>query len=145
MGKKAQASMEYLMTYGLMLAVVAITLGVIVFMGSAPAAETKFQSSNPEMVLVQGGKFSEGTVELKLLSFAGDEMEITSFAGGFGGECSLNGEEPTSAVIGQGGQLSIVCTEVDASGLSEYPIIIGYNDYSNLPRQVMITAGNAPA
>lgn len=79
------------------------------------------------------------------MSFAGDEIEITSFAGEFGGECILNGAEPTGAFIGQSGQMSIVCTEVNADGLSGNPIVIGYDDFGKLPRQVTITAGNVPA
>ena len=145
MNQKAQAGMEQLLAYGLMIALAAIIFGVITFIGAGPAQEIIFKSSDPEMILVQGGKFWEGTVELKLLSLAGDEMEITSFAGEFGGDCTLNGAEPTAAVIGQSGQLSIVCTDVNAEGLSGNPIIIGYNDFGKLPRRVTITAGNVPA
>jgi len=161
LNSKAQSGMEYLITYSWMIALVATIFAVIALIGSGPAQEVKFNSSDPGMVFVQGGKFTEGAevsenlVELKLLSVAGDEIDITSFTGEFGGSCTLNDVSSTilndvsspitGKIVQEDGKMDVVCTSVTLEGLATKPIIIKYNDFGGLAKEVTITAGNVPS
>ncbi len=63
MGKTAQAGLEYLMTYGWALVLIATIIGALVFIASTPASDIHFSSSAPNKFLVEGGSLSQSLCE----------------------------------------------------------------------------------
>ncbi len=135
--KKAQAGLEYLMTYGWALILVTAVVGVLVFLVSTPVAEVKFTSSDPLRFLLKGGSVNAGVAEIKMQNISGGKMTITSISGDYVG-CIVNGENvPT--VINTGEGIDLQCT-VPAEGTGEINIV--YTDFAGLQRTVSVT-GNA--
>ncbi len=63
MGREAQASLEYLMTYGWGLVLVATVVAVLAFVTSAPENQVFFHSSDLQKIMVKGGSvFGDGQV-----------------------------------------------------------------------------------
>ena len=60
MGKKAQAGLEYLVTYGWALVLIATIVGAFAFLFSTPSSNVVFSSSNPAKMMVNGGSVSDG-------------------------------------------------------------------------------------
>ena len=145
MNSKAQAGLEYLMTYGWALIIIATVIGVLVLVASTPSQEMTFSSSDPGKIMVKGSSVTGDQAEVLLQNITGGNMTVTGVAlgGGFSG-CKLNDEEFISDAainppinIPAGGNLYF--TEITYNGISEGTIEINYNDFAGLSQSVTVT------
>ncbi len=135
-GSKAQSSLEYLMTYGWALILVAALVSVLVFIISSPASGTTFSSSQPTKFLLKASSVSGSIAEIKLQNITGGNARITGLVEeGYSG-CTIDGLLPPLEVPA-GGQITLECTApANPSGT----ITLQYTDFAGLQRSVGITA-----
>jgi len=148
MEQKAQISLEYLMTYGLALIIIAVVIGVIVFVVSSPVNKVTFNSSDPTKIMLNAGNMDDlGNVETIAQNITGGEIQVTSIqlTENFSGS-KLNGLERTAITglspltVPLGGELHF--TEIVYTGSSNVDgaISIQYIDFAGLSRTATITA-----
>jgi len=141
MNKKAQAGLEYLVTYGWALVIVITFVGVLTFIISGPEEKTVFVSSDPTRILMQGGSDEGAGIELKMQNVTGGEITVTNVSLPVGhANCTMNETSiPETGIISvdviAGGELLLDCGGVaDVSR----EISIQYNDFADLQRNVEI-------
>ncbi len=148
MEKKAQSALEYLMTYGWTLIVVAMVVGTLVFI-IQPPNEVSFTSTDNEMLLkdqaiVAGG--GEDSVTLAMLNATGGGISVTgilgtgSFANTGGAPITVNNEDPASAPVSVGAGSDILIEGIDAptSGTVGGGVSITYQKRSGIAKTVSI-------
>lgn len=152
MNKRGQVGMEYLMTYGWALILIATIVGMIVFIMSPPTETVSFTSSEPTRVLVKGIGVSGNTGGLVLQNATGGKMTIKSitFTGNIGDSIAgytLNGQtiDPyTDFPFEIGADQQIKLENLNAANEGKNSgVIIEYTDSLNLDREVSISSGNA--
>lgn len=92
MNSKAQVSMEYLMTYGWVLVLIATVVSVLVFIVSSPVPGVTFSSSDPTKILVSSVGL-DGTNAVGILkNITGGRINITLIFATPGGflPCTVN-------------------------------------------------------
>ena len=150
MNKRAQASLEYLMTYGWMLILIATIIGVLVFMIDSPTESVVFSSSNQTKLAIKGSTLdASGNVEVLIKNLTGGKIKVTSFytGGDFAGG-KLNGFESTVSSLVEipaGGELFF--TEINYVGLGSVDgtIAIEYTDFANLSQTAVISGKGSAA
>jgi len=141
MKQRAQAGLEYLVTYGWALVLVASFVGVLVFVVGQPLSEANFSSSDPSKLLVKGGSVGDGIATVKLQNITGGKITVQSVAAISGYlNCSSSN---TEAVVGAGGILEIVCTAPIDSTKGE--IEIAYIDEVGFLQNTLISGGSETA
>ena len=134
MNKKAQAGLEYLMTYGWALILVVTVIGVLVFIVSTPVSDVSFRSSDPTKIMLKSASALAGAVQIKLQNITGGKITITALSGdGFSG--LIVNESSLPLEVGAGGELFI-----EGNG-TVGTITIGYMDFAGIQRTVIITGG----
>ena len=144
MENKAQAGLEYLMTYGWALVLVATVVGSLVFILGSPIDDESFQTSDPTKFLIKGGQIIGDQALVKLQNTTGGEIRITDLlTSGYTG-CSINGNyEIEGITISPGGEIEILCTLTQESTKT---ITVEYEDQLGLEDTVTVTSsgGNTP-
>jgi nicotinamide riboside transporter PnuC len=84
MKTKAQAGLEYLMTYGWALILIATVVGVLVFIVSSPAAgsELKVSVDSPEKFTVKGAELPFDSAEPGISFWSGGKVILQNVTGG---------------------------------------------------------------
>jgi len=151
--KRAQAGLEYLMTYGWALVLIVTIVGALLFVVSAPTGELTVSSSDPSKIMVKSSVLSGGQVEVILQNVTGGSMSIGSVAlGGSYSGCKLNGRDFNSSngqafifsppvVITSGSQ--IIFEDITYSGSGRGSIQLDYTDYAGLERRTILTGSVA--
>jgi hypothetical protein len=146
--KKAQAGLEYLMTYGWALVLIASIIGVFVILIGTPTGQISFTSSEPTKMPVKGSSYdtAKGFVEIILQNITGGGISITKVTldnAVFYG-CKLNGTTFTSGAdispainVIAGGEMRF--TEIKYVGSGAGKIEIDYKDYANMVRKVTVS------
>ncbi len=101
MNSTAQAALEYLMTYGWALVLIATVVAVLVFIVSS-SSSVVFSSSDPTKILMKGGSLLGSDAEIKMQNITGGSIDVTSVSmtsNYSGAGCSLN-----SVPLGSGGR-----------------------------------------
>ena len=151
MKSKAQASLEYLMTYGWALVIIATVVGVMIFVIVPPTEISSFTSSDPTKFMVKGSSTSGGTAGLVLQNITGGRIEISSitFSGDVGD--SLVGYTLNRQTINPtidfpleiiGGQEILLENLSVANNSKNSSIYIAYTDAAGLDKDVTINSGN---
>lgn len=153
MNNKAQAGLEYLLTYGWALILVATIIVVLVFVVGGKPGGVVFNVSDPTKFLLKASNVSDGKANIVLQNATGGRITINNITvgGDFDLVSTLNGQ-PVSTPIGiiAGGEMrfeGVACMTSDCSNAGE--IKIDYTDASNLPRSVFVKSsggagGGAP-
>lgn len=147
MGRKAQAGLEYLITYGWALVLIVTIAGMLFFLLEQPEESVSFSSSEPTKIMVKsGGIDSGGYVTVTAQNATGTSINVTSFEleGDFEG-CQLNGIERTSIsdstplIVSSGGELRF--TEILYTGTNnvDATIKVNYKDSFGHARTAKIT------
>ena len=155
MNRRGQAALEYLMTYGWALIVIAIVVGVLVFIVSSPAGEVVCSSSDPAKIMVKASQMDEAPTaglvdfgDIILVNLTGGNMSSVTYVttaptGAFAGNDNTTlGPTGTAMAtsITSGVQFTINPDELAAAGVSSTSTItINYNDYAALARSATIT------
>jgi len=140
MNQKAQAALEYLMTYGWALILIVSAIAVLVFIVSSPASSITFSSSDPTKILVRGGAVIGSDAEIKVQNITGGRIEITAIMGEGYTNCTVDGESATPISVGAGSQMTLDC---DAPADAQGTITLDYTDFAGLQRTVTITASGS--
>ena len=148
MNGRAQAGLEYLVTYGWALVLIAAVVGVLVFVAT-PSESASFSSSEPGKVMVKGSSIGTGSVTIKLQNISGGVIAITQAVvpGGYA-YCKINSIDTAAissanAIELQAGQEALV--ECFAATDFKQPVILKYLDYAGLEKSVEIKGGGKPA
>jgi len=163
MNRKGQAALEYLMTYGWALIVIAIVVGVLVFIVSSPAGPN-CSSSDPAKILLRSQSLSQGNDGLPanailLQNITGGDITITGASGDAGDTgftaagASLNaiGIAGTgmSVDVTAGNNMNLTRVDYTTTGetiLTNATYTLTYTDAFDLARTVTITCnGTLPA
>ncbi len=112
MNNRGQAALEYLMTYGWALIVIAIVVGVLVFIVSSPTAGVACNSSDPTKMLMKsynvGAGASPNTVNLQ--NITGGTIIITATARtGSMTKATINPATSGTVTSGNAIQLTVGC------------------------------------
>jgi len=137
--KKAQAGLEYLMTYGWAIVLVATIFGAFALVAINPSEEIKFFSTDSTKIMMKAGGISDGIMELRLQNITGGKIEIVSITAAGYQDCSMNGESlplSQSAQISPGIEIAITCNSVSSV---PGPVYIAYKDYVGFPKMTKIT------
>lgn len=155
--KKAQAGLEYLMTYGWALVLIASIIGVFVVLVGMPTGQISFTSSDPTKFLVRGGTIdSANKVEVVLRNATGGKITVTSpftltstFGDRTGDLSKLNGVNRTSisssapVVIIAGGELRF--SNIKYAGTGTGTISMNYTDVYNFARTLTVSGRKGAA
>ncbi len=76
MNSKAQAGLEYLMTYGWALILIAAVIGVLVFVTSSPDSDITFSSSDPTKIMIKSGNLYAATITVIVQNITGGNIAI---------------------------------------------------------------------
>ncbi len=163
MNKRGQAALEYLMTYGWALIVIAIVVGVLVFIVSSPGGP-QCQSADPARVVLKTQNLSrtDTTSRILLQNITGGDIVINSMvpdtgATGFqrlaaSAKSTGNFIQASSTgmaiSVSAGGNIELK-PDYDLAAptsLTNATYDLGYTDAFQLPKKVTITCnGNLPA
>jgi len=140
MNKGAQAGLEYLMTYGWALVLIATLVGAIVFIVGTPE-ETSFTSSDPTKLMLKSGISSGNESQVVLQNITGGKITITGLdVTCLPSGCTLNGEAISLPLeIPAGGEIHV--TGIAHTGNES--IGIQYTDFAGLDRSATIRTGGA--
>ncbi len=149
MFSRAQAGLEYLVTYGWALVIIATVVGVLVFILTPSVSNVTFSSSDPSKILLKGGNIAEGEAEVLLQNITGGGITVVlvALSGSFGfSPVFLNDVLVTEINLGHetvavpaGGELYF--TGIRYSGSGAGAIDMDYVDFAGLSRQVSVTGG----
>ena len=155
MNNKAQAGLEYLMTYGWALVFVATSIGVLVFVVSDAGTDVDFTSTAPTKLMLKGGvQDTTGVAEIVAQNITGGAIEVTSvyLSGDYAGATTLNGtsiSKITSAnpmSITGGGVLTFEGIQYVGSGTVEGAVNVTYKDIMGFTNTEKLSAkGSSPA
>ena len=134
-GQKAQAGLEYLLSYGWALILIATIIGVVIFVVTSPNQDLIFRSSDPTKILLKGAAALGEIVQIKLQNITGGKIRITALTSSDYTNMTLNGQTLTTPIeIGPGGEITIEATGTTGT------ITINYTDQAGIPRTATITA-----
>jgi len=136
MDKKAQAGLEYLVTYGWALVLVAAVVGTLVLIVGGPLAEPAFSSSDPTKLLLKGANVENGVATIKLQNVTGGEIEIEEISSTGYYNCLASN---TSNTVIAGGELEILCAV--PADLVQGEVAVQYADASGLVQNTLISGG----
>ncbi len=132
MSKKAQAAMEFLMTYGWAIMVVLVVIGALAYFGVLnPSTLLPEKCTLPMMLNCQDHKVdgTTNTIKLKVQNGAGRDMKITALAitgDAVSAACSWSGT--TTIANGETGELTASTCGITATGRTKnrYKITMTY-------------------
>ncbi len=135
--KKAQAGLEYVMTYGWVLLLIVTVATMLFFVFSPPVSTTIFSSSDPTKILLRASNVSGTNAEIQLQNVTGGKIQITGITPTNYNNCTINGST-SSISVGGGNIMKLNCA---AQSDNKGSIKIDYTDYAGLQRTVIINAG----
>jgi len=149
MNGKAQAGLEYLMTYGWALIIITTIVGVLVFIASSPTSTVSFSSSDPTKILLKAGTVdpAAGKAEVIMQNITGGAITINSvvFSGKFNysSGTTLNGNSledlPTTLISGGVIHVQNISSLGDGDDSS---VTILYSDPFNFQREASAKTGS---
>ena len=140
MNSRAQAGLEYLMTYGWALIIIATVVGVLVFVVGTPVQETKFSSSQSNKILLKSSTADSTTATAVLQNITGGQIEITGIeeTGFTAGTCTIDSSE--TGTIGAGESMFLEC---EHTGNPTGTVTITYNNFAGLEQTATITGSSS--
>ncbi len=145
MNERAQAGLEYLMTYGWALILVATIVVVLAFIVQFKPTTT-FVSSDPTKIMLKSAGVSGNTAGIVLQNATGGRITINSII--FSGDVllasgsTLNGQSQPSFPVDiiAGGEIRLDGLNA-ANGAANARIAINYKDYADFEREARVTSG----
>ncbi|MBN2067212.1 MAG: hypothetical protein JW744_01975 [Candidatus Diapherotrites archaeon] len=158
MNRKGQAALEYLMTYGWALIVIAIVVGVLIFIVSTPVTGVKCNSSDPTKIIVKSSNIlaTDADAKIQIQNATGGQAIVTGVADGApfdDAATTFDGEGIDEAIAGDIGngtttytwasakQIDIVPDYADQTAGSSFNgyFTISYNDAFGYAKTATIT------
>ncbi len=119
MERKGQSALEYLMTYGWALIVIAIVIGVLVFIMSTTTSGSNCTSDNTQIIYVDHAVDSSGALDLRVQNGAGQSVIISDL--NVGGDWTGSTSEPTlPKTVTTGNEVTIKSTDVGITSGGTY-------------------------
>lgn len=143
MEKKGQSALEYLMTYGWALIVIAIVIGVLVFIMSTTTAGSNCTSDNTQIIYVDH-TVSGGALTLKLQNGAGKTIDISAIDGNgdFTGTGTSDFDKPVS---GQEFKITGITKTGATTGTYRGTVIITYERDAGITHKASLTCSGTAA
>ncbi len=136
MKKMAQASLEYLITYGWSLLLIAVIAGTLIFLAGPPGEQTVFSSSDSTKLIVKSGSVFEQAATIRLQNITGGKIKVNAVIGRRGYyNCRIDPEN-----VKAGGEITVVCDLLPGVESGEFSV--EFTDYFDLEQSVTIY-GNA--
>lgn len=155
MDGKAQAGLEYLMTYGWALILIATVIGILVAVVIAPSSNVTFTSSAPTKIMLKGGTQNQaGEAEVVAQNITGGKIQVKHvyLTGDYTGLATLNGtilstiRDSNLMEVKSGETLIFEGMNYVGSGQVSGEINIVYQDVMGFTNNAKITArGTSPA
>jgi hypothetical protein len=151
MNSRAQAGLEYLMTYGWALILVATIITVLVFVVGKPGPSVVFNVSDPTKFLMKDAGISGNTGAIVLQNATGGKITIKSisFLGNLSNskDFKLNGNKANTLSVFPidviaGGEIRLEGMVAAGNG-SNSAVAINYTDAFSFSRQVIVSSGIA--
>jgi len=147
MDRKAQSALEYLMTYGWALIVIAIVIGVLIFVTSGATGGVTCQSSSTGIIVKNWTVSSDAGAGVSLQNTTGSDINVTNataFGDRFGtGIPLVNGATISSGVlITKNDTFSVTGLTATAGNAANTGLNVNYNigtGASALPAVAVIT------
>ncbi len=147
---RAQAGLEYLMTYGWALILVATIITVLVFVVGKPGPSVAFNVSDPTKFLLKSAGISGNTAGIVLQNATGGRilLKSISFSGdlGYAATAKLNGRTVTAGEfpieILSGGEIRMEGLNA-SNNCANAGVTINYTDPFGFDRAVNVTSGGA--
>jgi len=134
MNCKAQAGLEYLVTYGWALVLVAAIVGVFAFVVIAPTQDASFSSSDPTKLMVKAASIANGQATIKLQNITGGEIRNINVSPNPNYQaCTISAEE-----VPAGGEITIICKVV---GEPTGSLDVTFTDNVDLTQEVTVSGG----
>jgi hypothetical protein len=143
LSSRAQAGLEYLMTYGWALVLIAAVVGMLVFIVGAPAQEAQFTSSAPNKFLLKSDTITdEGIAMVVLQNITGGSLTIDDIVeDGSLSDCTIDagdGAGDSGVVVGAGVAMLLECPY---AGSGSGSATINYTNFANLAQTAVIGVG----
>ena len=148
---KAQSALEYLMTYGWALIVIAIVIGVLIFVTSGATGGAVCQSASQGIVVKNSTISSAQGVGVQLQNATGSDINVTgasAFGTGISGPAVLNGAAITGITVTKNTTFSITGLTAAAGNIQSAGVDINYSvgtGPSALPASARITCSGTIA
>jgi len=136
MDRKAQAGLEYLVTYGWALVLVAAIVGTLVLVVGNPLSEEVFRSSDPTKLIIKAAGVENGVATIKLQNITGGEIEIQEITSTGYYNCLASN---TSDTVIAGGELEILCAV--PADLAQGEVAVQYTDATGFLQNTLISGG----
>jgi len=137
---KAQAGLEYLVTYGWALILIATVISAAVFIINAPSEDTIFKSSNPTKIMIKGTTTTGAQATIKLQNITGGQIKKLAIQDTTGYKnCKIyvnENEVDNLTIITPGQELTIICTKIESEQVT---IEMTYTDQAKLIQTVTIS------
>ncbi|MFA6065518.1 MAG: hypothetical protein WCW44_00815 [archaeon] len=145
---KAQSALEYLMTYGWALIVIAIVIGVLIFVTGSATGGVTCQSQSTNMVLKESSVSAANGVGITLMNATGGDITaIAASSTAFGGTAVIKTGSPlvvgTAAV--KNTTFTVTGLTVAAGNLSNGKIDVNYTTAGGLPATAVINCSGTVA
>jgi len=140
MDRKAQAGLEYLVTYGWAIVLVAAVIGTLVLIVGRPLDEGAFSSSDPTKLMIKTTGVEGSVATIKLQNITGGEIEVQSISSTGYYNCLASN---TSDTVMAGGELEILCTVPE--DIAQGEVAVQYMDSSGLIQNTLISGGGGIA
>jgi len=134
MKRKAQSGLEYLVTYGWALILVATVVSVLVFVVASPAQGATFSSSDPTKLMIKGAVVDNGLATIKLQNITGGAIKNIEVSENPNyRECTISAES-----VPAGGEITIICKVI---GEPTGSIDVSFTDQAGLSQGVEVSGG----
>jgi len=149
MNQKAQAGLEYLMTYGWALIIIATVIGALVFITSTPTNNITFLSSDSAKIMLKGSSASGNTADLIMQNTTGGTINVSSvyFFGDLWPSADFKFNEQTSfpVEVAAGGEMYFNSLGVSINCEAGGTIIVNYTNVSGLEQKAKINCNGGAA
>jgi uncharacterized protein (UPF0333 family) len=133
MDNKAQAGLEYLMTYGWALVLLVTVVAVLFFLLGSAGKGVYVSSSNPTKILAKTANVNAGA-QVMMQNATGGKITVNKvFAQGFTG-CKMN-NNTGSFEVGAGQQMEVKC---NSSGIGSGKVTVNYTDFSGAQKTAVV-------
>jgi len=141
MDRRAQAGLEYLMTYGWAIVLVVAVIGVLVLVVGEPLAEPAFSSSDPTKLMIKATGVENGVATIKLQNITGGQIRVETVSNPSGFyDCEVVNVSADNTVVA-GGELEIQCNVVP--GASQGEVGVEYTDISGILQNTLLSGSSS--
>lgn len=147
LNQRGQSALEYLMTYGWALIVIAIVIAVLIFVTSGATGGATCQSSSQALVVKESSISAASGVGLTLMNATGGQIVGVTASASASPTTTTFGDTPGLVQVGgvdanvvpKNSNFTVTGLTAAAGTLNNVPVRIDYNTAGGLPATAIIT------